>query len=96
MIAGISDQSKGGGAGGDETPKSNQPFCKKTDGKPPSLDAFDCSVFKSIKEKFYDRVNKVIESNDIRALSDIYALPLRLVFHDAGEVVSELDQRYQL
>jgi catalase (peroxidase I) len=31
-------------------------------------------------------VNKVIESNDELALSDIYAQPLRLVFHDAGEV----------
>lgn len=83
MITGIS---KGGGADGDEAPKSNQPYCKKTRGKPPSLDAFDCSVFKSIKEKIYERVNEVIESNDIRALSDMYALPLRLVFHDAGEV----------
>ena len=41
-----------------------QPFCKKTGGRPPSVDAFDCSVFKSIKEKFYGRVNEVIESDD--------------------------------
>ena len=62
------------------------PFCIKTEGNPPLLDSFDCSVFQSIKEHFYESVNRVIESNDIWALSDIYAQPLRLVFHDAGEV----------
>ena len=71
---------------GDEKLQSNQPFCKKTKGNPPSLKSFDCSVFQSIKKIFYERVNKVIESNDEWALSDIYAQPLRLVFHDAGEV----------
>ena len=97
MIAGITDPSNEDEAAitpkgtdpskkGDEELQSNQPFCKKTEGKPPSLDAFDCSVFQSIKEIFYERVNGVIESNDEIALSDIYAQPLRLVFHDAGEV----------
>jgi len=64
----------------------SQPFCNKTAGNPPLLDSFNCSVFQSIKEQFYESVNRVIESNDLRALSDIYAQPLRLVFHDAVEV----------
>jgi hypothetical protein len=58
------------------------PYCIKTEGHPPLLDSFDCSVFQSIKEHFYESVKKVIESNDILALSDIYVQPLRLVFHD--------------
>jgi len=65
---------------------STQPFCIKTKGKPPKKDAFDCKVFQSIKEHYYEKVNRVIESNDVWALSDIYAQPLRLTFHDAGEV----------
>lgn len=94
-MAGIADRSNGEAvialepadrAKEDENLPSNEPFCKKTDGKPPSLKAFDCSVYQSIKKIFYARVNEVIESNDIWALSDIYAQPLRLVFHDAGEV----------
>ena len=67
-------------------PSPAVPFCIKTDGNPPSLDSLDCSVFQSIKKHYYESVNRVIESNDILALSDIYAQPLRLVFHDAGEV----------
>jgi len=67
------------------TSTSSNPFCVKTNGRPPKLSTKGIqTAVKAIKTLFYGQLSAY--ANNTLALSDIFGQSIRLAFHDAAEI----------